>query len=82
VPNARAGEDVRILDLGGQHPPATSNAGHDWWLVTDEAGAARVAVMVYDDEYQLVDAQEVADRLDDYVQARDLLWTAAQPFEP
>jgi len=82
APNVRAGEDVRILDLGERRIPYLEELPlYDWWLVTDTAGRPHVLRMMYSGSGSFLGAVE-----DDvlapvvYEAARDALWSAAEPF--
>lgn len=76
--NVKAGEDVRILDLG-KKPWPEGLLRHDFYLLDDE----QVVRMHYDDEGHFVGAEVLADEvLPKYREARDIAWAAAEPFEP
>lgn len=66
-------------------PDVAPFAGHDWWLLVDAAGGGeRVIAMHYDDDDQFVGAAEHVDprSVSGFVAARDILWGAAEEFEP
>lgn len=80
APNVAAGEDVRILDLGERDMPAVGElADRDWWIVVDDGGTARTALMLYDAAGQFIGAQEASDT-DPYRAAAVELWAASEPF--
>ncbi|MFS8532673.1 DUF6879 family protein [Sphaerobacter thermophilus] len=75
--NARAGEDIRILDLA-ETPEPTGLVDHDFWLIDDE----RVLRMHYDEAGQFVGAEELPrDATARYREARDAAWNHGTPFE-
>ncbi len=82
APNVAAGEDIRIIDLGERALP--SGAGlvdGDWWFVTDAAEISRMVVMHYGPDGQFDGAEEAtAATVERARAARDLLWSAAEPF--
>lgn len=83
VPNVAAGEDVRILDVGDRGWPSTGEFGTtDWWLVADDSGTVRAAVMHYTDDGRFTGAVDITARtlLMGLVDKRRDLWEAAEPF--
>ncbi len=75
VPNAEAGEDIRILDLAERPAPAQL-IFEDFWLMDDHA----VVLMRYD-EGRFAHAEVLPDVvLSRYQAARDAVWAAAEPF--
>jgi hypothetical protein len=78
LPNVRAGEDVRILDLA-ERPRPEGLPEHDFWLL-DNRTAIR---MHYDAGGSFVGAEVVGDdALPRYIAARDAAVRAAEPFIP
>jgi hypothetical protein len=74
--NARAGEDIRILDLAERRRPAAV-VEHDFWLVDDQD----VIVMRYDAGGRFTAAEMLAlSELPRYQAARDAALAAAEPF--
>jgi hypothetical protein len=74
--NARAGEDIRILDLSEQ-PEPEAIVDHDFWLIDDR----RVARMHYDRGGRFAGADvAAASDVPRYRRARDAAWAAAEPF--
>lgn len=74
VPNAHAGEDIRILDLA-EHDLPPGVVDHDFWLV-DNTHAIR---MHYDDSGQFIGAEPVDDP-SLYQHSRAVLVADAEPF--
>lgn len=82
APNAEAGEDVRILDLGEQELPDVGELGAvDWWCVTDIDGIQHVARMAYASDGRFLGADDVPPgEVMRYASVRDALWAVAEPF--
>lgn len=78
MPNAAAGEDIRILDLAEQPLPAgLADLDHDFWLI-DDVHAIR---MRYDQDGRFLGATPVDGGLvAGYQAARDAALAAAEPF--
>lgn len=78
VPNAEAGEDIRILDLSERPlPPPLDGIDHDFWLI-DSTTAAR---MTYDSTGRFVSAETTEPgELPLYLAACDAAMAAAEPF--
>lgn len=75
--NVKAGEDVRILDLGVKSWPE-GLVHHDFFLLDDK----EVVRMHYDDEGHFIGGEPLTeDVLPMYRTARDIAWAAAEPFE-
>ena len=78
VPNANAGEDIRILDLRAQSlPPVVSEVDEDFWLLDDEHGL----LMHYGISGEFIGAtlqQGLVPLLRDI---RDQTWSTAEPFK-
>lgn len=77
VPNAAAGEDVRIIRPGELPMNWLSMLSFDWWLIDDQ----HVIVMNYDDDGQFEGAN-LGLPGDAYAfrQIRDRVWDSAEPF--
>ncbi|TQN32917.1 hypothetical protein FHX37_2905 [Haloactinospora alba] len=73
--NARAGEEIHIIDLAEQ-PEPEGLVDHDFWLVDDRYGLR----MYYSPEGRFHGAEPVDDIVS-YQYARDAALAAAQPFE-
>ena len=79
--NEEHGQRVRILDLGERALPAGTEAGYDWWLVTDGEGARHALAMRYSPDGAFVGAEELPHAAAQALQrSRDLLWGAAEEF--
>lgn len=77
VYNARAGEDIRILDLS-ELPEPEGLVDHDFWLIDD----SRVLRMHYGETGQFFGAEELDQpEVARYRAARDAAWHGAVPFE-
>ncbi len=76
VPNAAAGELIRVLDTSEQHKPAEL-VNEDFWIVDD----AYLIRMHYAPDGEFVGATlEDAELLPRYRAARDAAWTTAADF--
>jgi hypothetical protein len=76
VPNAEAGEVIKILDVSEKEPPA-GLVDHDFWLIDD-----RYAIrMHYDEGCRYVGAEPADEHLAAYQHARDVAIAAAEPFD-
>jgi hypothetical protein len=74
--NAKAGEDIRILDTAEQHKP-NAVLDEDFWLIDD----TYVARMHYDPEGHLLGGSIAeSGEIQRYRDARDAAWSAAVPF--
>jgi hypothetical protein len=83
VPNAEAGEDIRVLDVGERDRPDVGVLGNgDWWLVVDRHGVEHVVGMKYATATgEFVGAVEVPRTgVHAFSRARNVLWDAAEPF--
>lgn len=78
APNADAGEDIRILDLGERDLPQLGRlVTHDWWLLD----GLHLLSMQYAEDGQFTGARrETGSLVDHATRARDVLWEAAEPF--
>jgi hypothetical protein len=76
VPNAAAGEDIRIIDVTEQPAPG-GLVDHDFWLVDDEYALR----MYYDDQGRFLGARHAPpDLLGAYRHAKRVALAAAEPF--
>ena len=77
APNAKAGEDIRILDTAERSAPE-GLPDHDFWLFDDKA----VLRMHYDADGQFVGGEPLPDEAaPQYRAARDAAWEAAVSFD-
>lgn len=77
VPNAGAGEDIRILDLAERPRPAALDVDHDFWLIDDRD----VIRMHYDADGRFTAAEEAGPgELPRYLSVREAALAAAEPF--
>ncbi|MGW1073231.1 DUF6879 family protein [Streptomyces sp. NPDC002537] len=76
VGNARAGEDIRIVDLAS-HQKTEELPDHDFWLFDD----ARVYRMHYTEDDQFLGAEPLSEEvLPRYRAYRDVSWRDAVPY--
>lgn len=74
--NVEAGEDIRVL-RGGEHDIPGGLIERDFWVVDDN-----LAVLMHYDRNARFEGAELllSVELEDYRDARDLAWTAGEPF--
>jgi hypothetical protein len=75
-PNVEAGEDIRIIDLAEQTPPADL-PDHDFWLVDDRYGVR----MLYDLRGQFLGAEITDGLVPDYRFAKMAALDAGESFQ-
>src|SRR5690348_16184317 len=83
-PGLAAGEDIRVIPVrAGEWPDGLPGPGGDFWLFTDDDGAARVLFMEYDQDGSLTGGWLSSEQADirQAVNWRDTALAAAIPLD-